>query len=149
MKKIFALMVSALVAVHVHATDNITLHTFNSGETISSSKMNENFSFLNNKINNLSSNTSSSSGSVPKYIITGGNQIIMQSNDGLSWSDRKNSGSGIEFNSWSHKIGSKVFSNNSGDIWFSDDFLSFDVVENFYINRQNSNNTGHFIFILS
>ena len=144
MKKILTVIVVWLVVIPVYAIDNATtLHEFQSGETISSSKMNENFSYLDKKIDNLSSDTASSSSSVPKYIITGSNGLFMQSNDGLSWTDRKNSGSGISFSSFSHEIGSNVFSGNSGDIWYTDDFISFDVVEKFYINRQNVNNNGN------
>ena len=64
MKKILCLVVLiSVLAINVHASDNITIpNTFNSGETISSSKMNENFSELVQKINELTSRLSDGSG---------------------------------------------------------------------------------------
>ena len=64
MKKILCLVVLiSVLAINVHASDNITIpNTFNSGETISSSKMNENFSKLVQRINELTSLLSNGSG---------------------------------------------------------------------------------------
>ena len=48
MKKILGLMVMLGVVVSpIQASDNNTLHTFTSGETISSSKINHNFNYTN------------------------------------------------------------------------------------------------------
>lgn len=64
MKKILGLVVTiGMLVMNVHATDNISIpNTFSSGETISSSKMNENFSELVQKINELTSRLSDGSG---------------------------------------------------------------------------------------
>ena len=63
MKKILAFMVMiGFLAITTHATDNLTIpNTFNSGETISSSKINENFQtitqgFNKNQTNKLGAN---------------------------------------------------------------------------------------------
>ena len=59
MKKILGLMVMiGIFGLHAQATDNLSdnltiPHTFNSGETISSSKVNENFQALSGRINDL------------------------------------------------------------------------------------------------
>ena len=57
MKKILGLVVMlSLIVIPALATDNITIpNTFNSGETISSSKMNENFSAIKSAVDNISS----------------------------------------------------------------------------------------------
>ena len=45
-----ALLFSSAVLATDNSSDNNTLHTFSSGETISSSKMNQNFGFVNNYV---------------------------------------------------------------------------------------------------
>ena len=55
MKKILGVvMILGILAIPSYATDNITIpNTFNSGETISAAKMNENFQKLIDKVNKL------------------------------------------------------------------------------------------------
>ena len=65
----------ARIVASDNISDNLTLpHTFNSGETISSSKMNENF----NKITNLLDNISKR---IPQILIGTTGQIILQMDD--------------------------------------------------------------------
>jgi len=58
MKKILGLLVViGILVMPAHASDNLTIpNTFSSGETISSSKMNENFTAIVKNLNNLSLN---------------------------------------------------------------------------------------------
>ena len=49
MKKIVSfMMILKIITISLHASDNNTLHTFNSGEIISSNKINHNFSLNSN-----------------------------------------------------------------------------------------------------
>ena len=50
MKKILIIITIGCLAIHVYATDNNTLHVFNSGETISSTKVNHNFIITSNYV---------------------------------------------------------------------------------------------------
>ena len=57
------------------------LHVFSSGDVISSSKINDNFNLLNNKINSLSSTIT------PEFVAVGGGGSILISENGDDWDD--------------------------------------------------------------
>ena len=77
MKKLILTIASVLLfSSAVFATDNFTIpNAFNSGETISSQKMNENFNLIENKINNLIGNQQNTS-SGQNWVRLGNIQIV-------------------------------------------------------------------------
>ena len=83
MKKILSIVVMVgLLAIPAHATDNNTLHTFSSGETISSSKVNQNFVLVSNYVvkanNNIVGDFLGLNGSIISLITS--NSYIVQIN---------------------------------------------------------------------
>jgi len=81
---VFGIMFMTLV---VSADTIDQLHVFSSGDVISSSKINDNFNLLNNKIN------SSSSTITPEFVAVGGGGSILISENGDDWDDISITGS--------------------------------------------------------
>jgi hypothetical protein len=81
---VFGIMFMTLV---VSADTIDQLHVFSSGDVISSSKINDNFNLLNNKINSLSSTIT------PEFVAVGGGGSILISENGDDWDDISITGS--------------------------------------------------------
>ena len=116
-------------------SDNVTIpNTFEPNTIISSQEMNENFSYLIQKLKELfASESSSGSGGdlsqLPRYILTGNNASFIGSNDGQNWTDFKTPGSGLEFSKETFKSNEYYFSSNYPQSFYTTNFKSFHKIE--------------------
>ena len=133
MKKLLAFITLSFFNICIsYGSDNSTLpHTFTPNTIISSGEMNENLQFLLDQIKALKASSSGSNQVLenPKYIITGNEEVFMQSKDGVNWSELRSPSSGIEYRNESFLLGNYHFSRRSNPVWYTNDFVNFDAVD--------------------
>ena len=90
MKNLILTIISAfLLSNAVFATDNFTIpNKFNSGETISSQKMNENFNAIQELLNKLIQLNNLSTEEFKDFVAVGDSGTILTSSDGTTWTSR-------------------------------------------------------------
>ena len=90
MKHQILTIISAFILSHaVFATDDFTIpNTFNSGETISSQKMNENFGKIQDLLNKLIQLNNLKTEEFKGFVAVGDSGTILTSSDGTSWTSR-------------------------------------------------------------
>ena len=152
MKKLLAFITLSFLNITIsYGSDNSTLpHTFTPNTIISSGEMNENLQFLLDQIKALKASGSGINQVLenPKYIITGNEEVFMQSKDGVNWSELRSPSSGIEYRNESFLLGNYHFSRRSNPVWYTNDFVNFNAVDSFNISRPNNNNTSENFYFL-
>ena len=134
----FALIILSFLLVNtglLFSSDNVTIpNTFEPNTIISSQEMNENFSYLIQKLKELFASESSGGtggelSQLPKYILTGNNASLIGSNDGQNWTDFKPPGSGLEFRKETFNSNEYYFSSKDPQSFYTTDFKTFHKIE--------------------